>query len=41
MIAVIPAQAGIQQRERSFVTLHSTSWARDYSIKPSFLYDAL
>ena len=30
MIAVIPAKAGIQKHERFFVTLHNTSWARDY-----------
>ena len=27
---VIPAQAGIQKREQFFVTLHNTSWVRDY-----------
>ena len=41
MIAVIPAKAEIRKRERSFVTLHSASWVRGYSIKPSFLYEAL
>ena len=30
MTAVIPAKAGIQKREQSFVTLHNTSWVRDY-----------
>ena len=39
MIAVIPChpresgeQAGIQKREQFFVTLHNTSWVRDYSM---------
>ena len=29
MIAIIPAEAGIQKREQFFVTLHNTSWIRD------------
>ena len=30
MIAVIPAEAGIQKHEQFFVTLHNTSWVGDY-----------
>ena len=38
MIAVIPAEAGIQSRERFFVTLHNTSWVRDYLSSISITY---
>ena len=37
MIAVIPAQAGIQNREQFFVTLHNTSWVRDYPLHSIFM----
>ena len=35
---VIPAEAGIQSRERFFVTLHNTSWVREYLSSISITY---
>ena len=36
--SVIPAKAGIQKREQFFVTLHNTSWVRDYGSRPPILH---